>query len=210
MRRACRAWDLAVLLLVVMPLNGLPLGSASAGQPGRDRHGGADTPGAKSAPPQARAPALPAPCHPPTNPFVAGRLDCLAPACEAIPASCAVRRHPDNAQAWTRLGEAYEDAGQSDSALTAYETAARLAPSAARWTAIGRVALQAHRYDEAIQACRQAAALAPRDLDVLADLTIAYSAVQAWAEALETYQKVRAIDAAVGEELFSVAFRKAK
>lgn len=70
--------------------------------------------------------------------------------------------HPDDAEAWLRLGNTLIDLRRGDQALVAYQRHLAIAPSSAiGHTAMGNLLLAAERFDQAIPFHRRAVALKP-------------------------------------------------
>ena len=102
--------------------------------------------------------------------------------------------NPDNAQAWTELGNAYFDSGQFEKSIGAYQKSLELDPSNPNvWTDMGVMYRRSGRPDEAIKAFDQAIAADPKHevsrmnkgIVLLHDLNDFDGAIRAWEGLLE-------------------------
>jgi membrane associated rhomboid family serine protease len=88
----------------------------------------------------------------------------------------AIRAHPDSAQAYLLLGNAYGLLGQPDEAMRTFrEGLARRPADLDLLTALGTVSLNSGRLNEAVAAYEQALAVNPRRADANYNLAFAYS-----------------------------------
>jgi|GEM_PF-5251428 len=97
--------------------------------------------------------------------------------------------HPASAETWQEIGLAWQMAGESEDALTAYREAIRLdASSHAAFDNAAYVLFDLDRVDEALEHWDQAVQIAPADPDVLAGRALALEALGNHAEALDAYR----------------------
>ena len=96
---------------------------------------------------------------------------------------------PDNALAWTELGNAYFDSDQYDASISAYRKSLELNPNNPNvWTDMGVMYRRSGKPDEAIKAFDQAIAADPKHevsrmnkgIVLLHDLNDANGAIKAW------------------------------
>jgi cytochrome c-type biogenesis protein CcmH/NrfG len=101
---------------------------------------------------------------------------------------------PDNAVAWTELGNAYFDSNQYDASINAYRKSLELNPDNPNvWTDMGVMYRRSGKPEEAIQAFDQAIAADPqhevsrmnKGIVMLHDLNDANGAIKAWEGLLE-------------------------
>ena len=77
----------------------------------------------------------------------------------------AVRAAPNSAEAWGKLGQAFQAAEFSDQARTCYARAASLEPKSVRWVHLLALSKMAEQPEEAISDLRRAAELAEGNID---------------------------------------------
>jgi cytochrome c-type biogenesis protein CcmH/NrfG len=101
---------------------------------------------------------------------------------------------PENAKAWTELGNAYFDSNQYEAAISAYQKSLELNPGNANvWTDMGVMYRRAGKPEEAIKAFDQAIAADPKHevsrmnkgIVLLHDLNDFKGAIEAWEGLLE-------------------------
>jgi len=99
------------------------------------------------------------------------------------------KAEPDNANAWTELGNAYFDANQYEAAISAYRKSLELDPSNPDvWTDMGVMYRRSNRPEEAIKSFDQAIAVDPKHevsrmnkgIVLLHDLNDISGAIKAW------------------------------
>jgi len=104
------------------------------------------------------------------------------------------KAEPENAKAWTELGNAYFDSNQYEAAISAYQKSLELNPGNANvWTDMGVMYRRAGKPEEAIKAFDEAIAADPKHevsrmnkgIVMLHDLNDFKGAIEAWEGLLE-------------------------
>jgi len=100
-----------------------------------------------------------------------------------------IRQRPQNARAWSNLGDAYYKAGQVDSAITSYQRAIELLPTfAVAHLNLGDACIAQGRYSEAITHLSEALRLNPADADAHNDLGFALQQLGDRAQAMAHFR----------------------
>ncbi len=104
------------------------------------------------------------------------------------------RANPNDAEAWTELGNAYFDSNQFEKSISAYKKSLEIAPNNANvWTDMGVMYRRSDKPEEAIKAFDQAIAVDPKHevsrlnkgIVLLHDLKDMNGAIEAWEGLLE-------------------------
>ncbi len=102
-----------------------------------------------------------------------------------------VSAQPDNHGAWYGLGEVAQKVGDDESARTFFTHAVELSPKTATYRLrLGELHGRRGESVDAVRQLEQARALAPKDRDIACALSGAYVAIDDWAKARKTLDKV--------------------
>jgi tetratricopeptide (TPR) repeat protein len=113
--------------------------------------------------------------------------------------SAYVARHPDDADAWTLLGNTQVELKKLPEAAASLRRAVEIEPRLAdAWAILGKIAVDGKSYDEAVGALTRALELAPEDGQARYQLGRAQLAQHRTAEAIATLEQAVAADAGNG------------
>ena len=120
------------------------------------------------------------------------------------------KKHPQDAEAWTRLGHAYFDENQPDKAIAAYQSVLKLRPDNADvWTDLGVMYRRNHQPEEAVRAFDRAIEIDPaheiahfnKGIVLIHDLSEVEAGVRSWEALLELNPIAQAPNGQTVEEL---------
>ena len=106
-----------------------------------------------------------------------------------------IKVEPDNALAWSSIGEAHIGLSQLDDAIAAYRQALRINPGlAVAWNNLGGIYADLKRFDDAIAAYRQALRIDPEYADAWSNLGNAHANLKRYDDAIADYRQALLIN----------------
>lgn len=116
------------------------------------------------------------------------------------------RDQPDNAMAWSALGVAYDEQGQREKAIEAYQQAVRIDPLYAdSWLNLGVAYIRQGQWEKAIEAFQRAVRIDQQDAKAWFALGAAYGRQGQREKAIEAYQVLKTLDPELADKLFQLA-----